>query len=125
MGFAHNKSVFIVLVLAWLPLQAFALDDPLNPTYPIEPPDYTELDVSSMIQDARVSFGYETVVDNTNGYKVTSPDGDTFYVDDIEQPTCAFYGTYVSAGEGDFGSGGGLEVFSNVYVEEVNFENCK
>lgn len=107
-----------------LPQISMAVDDPLHPVYPTIPSAYTTLDSSAMIQDARVNFGFEPVIEQTDGYQVTSPDGDVFYVDNIDQPTCAFYATYVSTDD-EFGSGAGLEVFSNVYVEEVNFENCQ
>lgn len=105
--------------------QSSAVDDPLQPVYPSIPPDYATLDTGSLINDARVNFGFEPTVESTDGYQVTSPDGDVFYVDNVEQPSCAFYATYVSNDdENGFGSGG-LEVFSNVYIEEVNFENCQ
>lgn len=123
MGFINNVSVLIALVLT--ATNALAVDDPLHPTYPTIPSSYTELDPGSLINDARVNFGFEPEVKNTDGYKVTSPDGDTFYVDNVEQPSCAFYATYVSNDDEDSGSSGGLEVFSNVYIEEVNFENCQ
>lgn len=112
-------------LLALLPIAGLAVDDPLQPVFPSIPPTYTTLDTGSLINDARVNFGFEPVVENTDGYQVTSPDGDVFYVDNIEQPTCAFYATYVSNNEDDNVGAGGLEVFSNVYVEEVNFENCQ
>lgn len=115
----------ILVASALLPQQSMAIDDPLHPVFPSVPPSYATLDAGSLINDARVNFGFEPVVEDTNGYQVTSPDGDVFYVDNVEQPTCAFYATYVSTDEDDFGSGGGLEVFSNVYIEEVNFENCQ
>lgn len=116
---------YFVLFLLTLPLESLAVDDPLHPIYPSIPPDYTNLDAGSLMSDARVNFGFEPVVENTDGYQVTSPDGDVFYVDNVEQPTCAFYATYVSNNEDDNFGSGGLEVFSNVYVEEVNFENCQ
>lgn len=115
----------LVLSIVLLTQQTWAVDDPLHPVYPNIPPDYASLDAGSLMSDARVNFGFEPVVENTDGYQVTSPDGDVFYVDNVEQPTCAFYATYVSNNEDDNFGSGGLEVFSNVYVEEVNFENCQ
>jgi hypothetical protein len=63
-------------------------------------------------------------VNRTNGYQVTSPDGQTFYVDNIKQPKCAFYATYVTV-ENDNQIVLGVEVVSNVYVDQINFENCQ
>ena len=117
---------FIIFV-SWLPTQnTMAIDDPLYPTYPNIPAEYESLDAGTLLHESMVNFGFEPIVENTDGYKVTSPDGNTFYVDNIDKPSCAFYGTYVSNSEGDNPiPAGGLEVFSNVYIEEVNFENCQ
>ena len=67
--------------------------------------------------------GY-TEVNRTNGYQVISPEGETFYVNDIKKPTCVFYGTYVTV-ENDNQIVMGVEVVSNVYVDQINFENCQ
>lgn len=114
----------LIILSMGLPVSCWALDDPLTPTFPSIPPAYNSVDTGSLIHDARANFGFDPVIEQTNGYQVTSPDGDVFYVDNVDQPTCAFYATYVSTDD-EFGSGAGLEVFSNVYVEEVNFENCQ
>lgn len=120
----HKRAWAVAVAMLLLTFGAQAADDPLNPSYPSIPPAYTTLEPASLINDARVNFGFDMVIEKSDGYQVTSPDGDTFYVDNIEQPNCAFYATYISNEDGGFGSGG-LEVFSNVYIEEVNFENCQ
>lgn len=125
MMYTLHKRAWAVAITIWLSTSGVqAVDDPITPSYPSVPSDYTTLDAGTLINSARVNFGFETIIEKSDGYQVTSPDGDTFYVDNIEQPNCAFYATYISNEDGDFG-GGGLEVFSNVYIEEVNFENCQ
>lgn len=115
----HRFSTLLLLII---PLHVNAVDSQLYPTYPSAPPSYSNINANTLISEARVDFGFSTQVEKSNGYQVISPDGDTFYVDNIEKPKCAFYATYIeSDGEGQ---GASLEVFSNVYVEEVNFESC-
>jgi hypothetical protein len=118
------RSLIVGLLCAgYVPL-AMA-NDPSKPSYPTVPPDYQELHASTMVADAKVDFP-AYYVDHTNGYRVTAPDGNEFVVDDIAQPKCAFYATYVNTGDdGYLGLSGGTEVVSNVYVGEVNFENCQ
>jgi hypothetical protein len=116
----------LIIFMLLVPIQyVMAIDDPLYPTYPNIPAEYETLDAGALLHESMVNFGFEPVVENTDGYKVTSPDGNTFYVDNVDKPSCAFYATYVSNNEEDPGTIGGLEVFSNVYIEEVNFENCQ
>lgn len=119
MTFLHRFSTFLLLIF---PLYINAVEAPLYPSYPSAPPSYSDLNANTLISEARVDFGFGTQVEKSDGYQVISPDGDTFYVDNIEKPKCAFYATYVEGGAE--GQGASLEVFSNVYVEEVNFESC-
>nr|CAA6830508.1 MAG: Unknown protein [uncultured Thiotrichaceae bacterium] len=120
-----KKKVFLIQGLLLLcSAQTFAFDDVLYSTYPDIPSSYDTLNPGSMIGDARVNFGFDLMVDNTDGYQVISPDGEVFYVDDIEKPNCAFYATTVNVDEDDTIQSN-LEIISNVYIEEVNFENCQ
>jgi hypothetical protein len=111
--------------------------DPIRPTFPSVPSAYQSVEAGQLIAESRINFGYKPVetetnvqeqsfaeVNRTNGYQVISPDGQTFYVDNITQPKCAFYATYVTV-ENDNQIVMGVEVVSNVYVDQINFENCQ
>ena len=116
---------FITFILFILPLQIQAAGEyQLYSTYPSTPPSYANLDAGALISDARVDFGMSSQVEKTDGYQVISPDGDIFYVDNIEKPKCAFYATYVNRNDDEMGQSANIEILSNVYIEEVNFENC-
>lgn len=94
-------------------------------SFPNVPPDYKELDVGSLISNARPAFP-DYYVNKTNGYQVTAPSGARFVVNSITQPKCAFYATYVSTDEdGHLTTGSNPAVVSNVYVGEVNFDKCQ
>lgn len=104
---------------------ASAIRDRLSPSFPSIPPAYTVLQPGQMVAQAKVDFP-AYYVDRTNGYRVTAPDGRQFVVDNVENPKCAFYGTYVNGGENGITSpGAGITINSSVYVGEVNFDNCK
>lgn len=99
--------------------------DPSKPSFPSVPPSYQELHAQKLVAEAAVNFP-SYYVDSTNGYRVISPNGSEFIVDNIVQPKCAFYGTYVSTDTNGFlGVNGGTQVVSNVYIGEVNFEKCQ
>jgi len=117
------KKSTLIFVLAFTNsvVPVFA-GDPTKPSYPTIPASYEVLHASKLIAAATVNFpAYK--VDWTNGYKVTSPDGSQYIVDNIVQPKCAFYATYVSTN--DDGYLGSTQVVSNVHIGEVSFENCK
>jgi hypothetical protein len=100
-------------------------DRPLGPSYPSIPPDYTTLRVQRLIANAKVNFP-AYVVDRTDGYRVTTPSGTKYIVDNIVQPKCAFYATYVDTNDSDhLTMSSSTEVVSNVYIGEVNFANCQ
>jgi hypothetical protein len=97
------------------------------------PPGFGEVNENSEISDSQHDyFGYIPThapgfsKSQKEGYQVIGPDGESFMVDDIEQPTCAVYATYVVKSD-DYVEVNPLdnEVVSNVYIEEVNFENCQ
>lgn len=94
----------------------------IGASYADIPPSYEVLSPSKQIGDARVDFD-AVDINLVNGYHVTDSYGNSFYVDDIEKPDCAFYATYVEPGDG-FG-GGDIQVDSSVYIEELNLDGCK
>lgn len=102
-------------------------DSTLKSSFPSVPPDYSELQVTSLISDAKPTF-QDYYINKTNGYKVTAPSGAEFVVDSIAQPKCAFYATYVSTDENghlNTGTANNPAVVSNVYIGEVNFDKCQ
>lgn len=123
----HGVSVFLqflVLLTAGECLASAGTGD-LVPSFPNIPSDYETLDPGVLIAESQVNFP-AYYVGYTTGYRVTAPDGTEFIVNDIDKPTCAFYGTYVNTdGSMDGDLGESLEINSNVYINEVNFENCQ
>jgi len=117
---------FLVLLILTLPEQ-YAVGQIITPTYPQIPPSYERLNPSGMINDARVTFGFGfKPIETTNGFTVTDPNGNTFVVDDIEEPKCVLYLSYVQIDDEPGASLPiGVEINSSVYVEEVNFDNCQ
>lgn len=120
--YTHLKIVlFICLFLFHSSAMAV---DPLKPKFPSVPPAYETLSIGKQLAEARVNFSATNgvSVEETNGYTVTDPFGNTFVVDNIDDPTYAFYGNYVETSDN-------LTVFdtpeinSTVYVEEINFGN--
>ncbi len=131
-----NRFYLFVTLLLLFEQSAFGRTaDPIKPGFPSVPSAYQNVDAGQLIAESRVNFGYRPVetqktnvqdyteVNRTDGYQVTGPDGQIFYVDDIEQPKCAFYATYVTV-ENDNQVVLGVEVVSNIYVDQINFENC-
>ncbi|MCK5813594.1 MAG: hypothetical protein KAH03_05020 [Cocleimonas sp.] len=99
--------------------------DPFKPSYPSVPSDYQELQVQRLIADAAVNFP-AYYIDQTNGYKVIAPNGTEFVVDNVVEPKCAFYGTYIAPNKDGFLSvSSAPQITSNVYIGEVNFDKCQ
>lgn len=122
-----NKVLSLLTAAMVICVPAVKADDLLRPSFPTVPPAYEELHAGSMVADAKVNFP-AYYIDWTNGYKVTAPSGNQFIVDNIVQPKCAFYATYVNNDEnGYLGLSGGnnTAINSKVYIGEVNFDNCK
>ncbi len=115
--------LFLSSVILVSAIEAQAQGDQLRPSYPSVPSSYENLNPGKLVAAAQVDFK-PYYVDWTDGYRVQAPNGDEFIVDDIEQPKCAFYATYVDTDDG-MGMPSGTEVVSNVYIGEVNFENCQ
>jgi hypothetical protein len=126
MSLLSKKTVLcsIFLCLTAVPLLAIA-GSPNKPSYPTVPPAYEVLRPSKLTSAARVDFPAYTIK-RTNGYKVTAPNGTEFVVDNIVQPKCAFYATYVSTNDSGYLSlSSNVQVKSNVYIGEVNFDKCQ
>ena len=117
-----------VCLLSVISTSLVIAEDRLEYSFPSIPPDYEELQAPSLVADSKVTFP-TYYIDWTNGYKVTAPSGAQFVVDNIAQPKCAFYGTYISNdANGYLGLGGGngnAVVDSKVYIGEVNFDKCQ
>jgi len=64
------------------------------------------------------------IVGNTRGYQVIGPNGETFYVDDIAQPKCAIVAQQIESSGNDLATNQSTTVVSNVYIEQVNFNDC-
>ena len=121
--FKISKGLFISALLL---LNSYAIaNDPSKPSYPSIPSDYQELHLQRLIADAAVNFP-AYYIDRTNGYKVTAPNGTEFVVDNIAQPKCAFYGTYIAPNnDGFLGVTTAPQITSNIYIGEVNFDKCQ
>jgi hypothetical protein len=121
-----NYLLYFSMLLCSQQSVAAGISNTLEPSYPSIPASYTELQPGEMISDARVDFGFEnTEVGKTDGFRVTDPNGNTFVVDNIEEPQCAVYVTYIENEDGFNPAIGKIELINNVYIEEINFENCQ
>ncbi|QTR50525.1 hypothetical protein [Candidatus Thiothrix anitrata] len=89
---------FLVGLLLAISSPLLLADNQLWPSFPSIPPSYQVLRPQTMVKNAKVNFP-AYVVEQTNGYRVTAPDGNELIVDSITQPKCAFYGTYVNTDE--------------------------
>ena len=118
---------YILFLLIFLIPKVYAVGSTLYPTYAEIPPTYQNLDASTMINNSRVDFDIGVApVKRTNGFTVIDPNGKVYVVDDIKDPKCAVYTTSVNIGDYPGASLPiGVEIISNVYIEEINFENCQ
>jgi len=64
------------------------------------------------------------IVGNTQGYQVIGPNGKVFFVDNIERPKCAIVAQQVETSGNDLAGSQTTNVVSNVYIEQVNFNDC-
>lgn len=95
-------------------------------------PTFEQVQVGREIADSRHEYlGYiplrtENFGNANSGYQVIGPNGETFVVDNIEEPKCALYATYIETGDSELNASPPIiDYTSNVYIEEVNFENCQ
>ncbi len=64
------------------------------------------------------------IVGNTRGFQVIGPDGEVFFVDDIENPKCAVVAQVVESAGNDIAINQTATVVSNVFIERVDFQDC-
>ena len=91
--------------------------------------DYSEVQNAKLIAEASEKFDYlpidNLIIGNTRGYQVIGPDGEIFYVDDLESPTCGvqIVAQQIASDDGTIINQFGVGV-SSVYIGEVNFQDC-
>lgn len=89
---------------------------------------YGEAVNTKLLAEAGESLSYlatsSLIVGNTQGYQVIGPNGEVFYVDNIEQPKCAIVAQYIEAAGDDLVINQGNSVVSNVFIEQVDFQDC-
>jgi hypothetical protein len=89
---------------------------------------YGEVNNTQLLSKAGESLNYlssnNLIVGNTQGYKVIGPNGEVFYVDNIEQPKCAIIAQYIESSGDDLVINQSATVVSNVYIEQVDFHDC-
>ena len=87
-----------------------------NSTFPKIPLSDKSYSARNMIYEAKV-IRSDT---KTDGYKVTDPDGNEFFVDDIKNPTKAFYGVYIDFGNDDI-LRSQIDIEINIDIDSINF----
>jgi hypothetical protein len=89
---------------------------------------YSEVNNTKLISTAGENIGFlevsSLIVGNTRGYQVIGPNGEVFYVDNIEQPKCAIIAQYIENAGDDLVINQTNTVVSNVYIEQVDFQDC-
>ncbi|MFT5137171.1 MAG: hypothetical protein ACI8XV_002208 [Arenicella sp.] len=89
---------------------------------------YGEANNTKLLAEAGENLNYlssnSLIVGNTGGYQVIGPNGEVFYVDNIEQPKCAIIAQYIESAGDDLVINQSATVVSNVYIEQVDFEDC-
>lgn len=89
---------------------------------------YGEVNNTKLLAEAGESLNYLTtnnlIVGNTHGYQVIGPDGEVFYVDNIEKPKCAIVAQYIESSGDPLQVNPTATVVSNVYIEQVDFYDC-
>lgn len=96
----------------------------------LQQPDfaYSEVNNTKLLAEAGENLNYLTgsnlIVGNTRGYQVIGPNGEVFFVDDIENPKCVVVAQYVESAGGDLNINQTGTVVSNVYIEQVDFQDC-
>jgi hypothetical protein len=89
---------------------------------------YGEANNTKLLAKAGENLNYlssnSLIVGNTQGYQVIGPNGEIFYVDNIEQPKCAVVAQYIESAGGDIVINQSATVVSNVYIEQIDFQDC-
>lgn len=96
----------------------------------LQQPDfaYSEVNNTKLLAEAGENLNYlsgsSLIIGNTRGYQVIGPNGEVFFVDDIENPKCVVVAQYVESAGGDLNINQTGTVVSNVYIEQVDFQDC-
>lgn len=96
----------------------------------LQQPDfaYSEVNNTKLLAEAGENLNYlsgsSLIIGNTRGYQVIGPNGEVFFVDDIEKPKCVVVAQYVESAGGDLNINQTGTVVSNVYIEQVDFQDC-
>ncbi|RBP51225.1 hypothetical protein [Arenicella xantha] len=89
---------------------------------------YGEVNNSKLLAEAGENLNYLTsnnlIVGNTRGYQVVGPNGEVFYVDNIDKPKCAVVAQYIETAGDSLQINQSASVVSNVYIEQVDFQDC-
>jgi hypothetical protein len=89
---------------------------------------YGEVNNTKLLAEAGENLNFlstsNLIIGNTRGYQVIGPNGEVFYVDNIEKPTCAFVAQYVASSGNDLTINQTPTVVSNVFIEQVDFQDC-
>lgn len=114
-----KKSVLIFILFSSLALCSGLANAGVDLKFPAVPSPEDIPSAKDMIKDAQV----EKKETDTDGFKVTDPDGNVFYVDDIDDPKNVVYGIYIDVDTGS-SLGSNLEVYSDIEIGEICFDNC-
>lgn len=77
-----------------------------------------------MIVEARVRHRQHA---KTDGYHVTDPHGNSYYVDNLVKPKCAFYANYINVDTSSARRAGRVsqpKIQSEAYIGKVNIKGC-
>lgn len=89
---------------------------------------YSEANNTQLLAEAGENLNFlstnSLVVGNTRGFQVIGPNGEIFYVDNIEQPKCAVVAQLVESQGNDLTINQTSTVVSNVFIERVDFQDC-
>ena len=89
---------------------------------------YGEVNNTKLLAEAGENLNFlstsNLLIGNTRGYQVIGPNGEVFYVDNIDKPKCAIVAQYVESSGSDLTINQTATVVSNVYIEQVDFQDC-
>ncbi|OSI11400.1 hypothetical protein [Neisseria zoodegmatis] len=112
-----NICLFFSVMMA--PLQLMAE----HPGFPDIPSTRSMITPEKMINEARV----RPQDPKTNGYHVIDPYGNSYYVDNIVKPKCAFYANYINVDTSSSKRAGKVnqpKITSKAYIGKVNIKGC-
>ncbi|UOO85184.1 MULTISPECIES: hypothetical protein [Neisseria] len=94
-----------------------------HPGYPDIPSTRTKAMPHKMIMEARV----RPQRTRTDGYHVTDPYGNSYYVDNVIKPKCAFYANYINTDSSALNRAGRVnqpKISSKAYIGKVTIKGC-